>query len=654
MKKITAVVLVFATLAACFLFGTSAETYTAEYPELLITEIGVDQYGVASNTKNINSEYKDSFADRDPFEFIEIVNNSDKTVNVYDYMLAYQGARSTNADYFEKSIQEYTPFYPGEDWTDGPYASYNTYWQNKDFVRPVNPEYDGGAIAPGEVFVAWVYNGDSHTLHATVEQFRSFWGVDSSVKIFIIDGFDTKNEMNFSLKNQTTGTYSIIHSSDRFSKRRSSDKTFVPESNNTHHNYEGKTYEELEEVISWAVVDYSTAPLNSYATTQKEQSNFTVSYLPRSGNDKNENGYSATSFISNKRVHLSKINAYADATVGKLDADQTAALAKTKTSVVRTAPTAHVVIDEIKGRPSLLITEIASDNYLNVPQNTNKENISINGDPYEAIEVYNNSAEPINIYDYMVGYQGSSAKNVSTYFERLVQEYTPLFPGADWADAPYTAYDSLWKNSSVARPVNPAYEEGILQPGEVAVIWAYNGDAHSIHATVEQFRTFWSIPENVKTFILDANSSRDKNFNIKNSDTGTYVIMQPCDKYPVRRGDDDTFNTEGGDRLGVYYDLHAGRSYDTEPEIVSWAVVCYNVYEPLYTFRSKYGGSGSATNNYTLVYAPYNGEHVYGNGFLTVSIESQKRMHLQEANLKAHIGVLTDAQKALIASALPQ
>ncbi len=639
-------------ITACLLFGTAAENYEGIYPELLITEIGVDQYGDASNTANKIAKYQGAHADRDPFEFIEIVNNSDKTVNVYDYMLAYQGARSTNGDYFEKSIQEYTPFYPGEDWTDGAFTAYDSFWANSDVKRPANPAHADGAIAPGEVFVAWVYNVDSHSLNATFDDFRSFWNVDSSVKIFILDGFDTKNKMNFTLKNQTTGTYAIIHNSERFPKRRSADETFDPEITNTHHSYQGKTYEDLSEVISWAVVDYTTAPLNAI-TTQQEKTNFTVSYVPYSGVQQYQNGFIDSSFASNKRVHLSKVNSYAEATVGKLDADQSAALAKTKTTFVKAPAEKPVVLDEIKDRPSLIITEIAADTYLKVDQNTNTEYTSANMDAYEAIEVYNNSAAQINIYDYMLGYQGSSAKNVSTYFERLIQEYTPIFPGADWTDAPYTAYDSLWAGSSVQRPVNPAYEQGTLEPGEVAVIWMYTKDSHTIHATMEQFRAFWSIPENVKSFVVDANTSRDKNFSIKNEDTGTYVILQPCDKYPVRRGDDETFNTEGGSRLSVYYDLHAGRSYETETEIVSWAVVCFNVYEPLYTFRIKAGGTVSRFN-YTLVYAPYNGEHVYGNGFLTISIESQKRMHLQEATKTAHIGVLTDAQKALIQSAIPQ
>ncbi len=649
LKRITALTLALLTVAGSCLFEIKAEDYKKEYPELLITEIGVDQYGDAANTKNTNPKYKNEFADRDPFEFIEIVNNSDKEVNVFDYMLAYQGAKSTNAEYFEQSIQEYTPFYPGEDWTDGPFNSYETYWKRSEVKKPVNPEYEGGKVKAGEVFVAWIYNVDSHTLNATVDEFRTFWGIDPSVKVFILDGGDKINEMNFSLKNQTTGTYAILHSSERFPKRRSSDKTFVPESTNTHHNYQGKNYEQLDEVIGWAIVDYTSAPLNAVAS-QNEKTNFTVSYLPYTGNAKNENGFTSKTFISYKRSHLQCVTNYAEATVGKLNDEQKAILKNTSTSVVKATSEVPVEIKDEKGRPSLIITEISPDNYINIPQNINKEWTNENSDPFECIEVYNNSAGLINIYDYMIGYQGSGATNVSTYFERLVQEYTPIFPGADWADAPYTAYDSMWSNTNVKRPVNPAYEDGVLKAGEVAVIWAYSSDSHKIHATVEEFRSFWSIPSDVKVFIMDAYSSRDKNFNIKNSETGTYIILKPCDKYPARRGDDETFETEKGDRLPIYYDLHAGKSYETEPEIISWAVVCFNLYEPLYSFSNS-NGKNSASNNYTLVYAPYNGGEVFGNGFLTVSYESQKRMHLQEANTKAHIGVLTDAQKAKIAKA---
>ncbi len=643
-KRIISIALAILMLASACLFTVTAESNAAVYPELMITEIGVDQYGDASNTKNVNPQYTGASGAKDPYEFIEVVNNSDKSVNVYDYMLACQGAAPTTTAHFEKTVDKYTPIYPGADWTDGLYSAYDSYWAKDEYTRPVNPEYKDGAIAAGEVFVIWVYSADSHNVHATFEQFRKFWSVDDSVKIFIVDGNDTSNKRNFALNNYNTRSYSLVHESERFIKRRSTDTTYSVES-----LYPNFTYETFEEIITWANVDYTTAPLKG--TTDKEQTNYTISYVPYSAGAAAQNGYTASSFASNKRAHLEKINTYEEASVGKLTASQQTAFAGKQTSVVRAEAHPPVVIDEVKGRPSLIITEISNDNYTKVAQNTNVETTD-NADPYEFLEVYNNSDKPINIYDYMLGYQGSSAKNVSEYFERLVQEYTPILPGSDWIDAPYNAYDGLWSGTSVKRPVNPAYEEGVLQPGEVAVLWSYNSDSHKCHATFEQFRTFWSVPDNVKVFIFDANSSRDRNFNIKNDGTGTYIIMQACDKYPLRRSDESsgTFNTEGGKYLSRYYNLQENWSYETAPEIVSWAVVCFNVYDPLYTFYNNNGENASKAN-YTMEYAPYNGEKVYGNGFLTVSIPSQKRMHLIGATKTASVGVLTPLQLTKITAA---
>lgn len=642
------------TASTCLLLTVTAADQSKEYPELMITEIGVDQIGQADNVNNKNPKYKDAFRDRDPYEFIEIYNNSDKALNVYDYMLAYQGCYSSNANYFEKSIGQFTPFYPGSDWTDGPFTSYDSYWQNGE-TRPVNPEYKDGEIKAGEVFVAWIYTNDSHVLNCTLEQFKSYWKIDANIKVFIIDG-GSASDKNFSLKNANSATYSIIHQSERFLKRRSFDETIDFEITNTHHNYEGKTYADLEEVISWSVVDFRSNPLKAQFDANTLPANFTISYLPYSASAQNANGYTAQSVSSLKRVHIQNINSYTDATVGKLNAAQTEAFKAAKTSVVRTEHDPVSVINEIKNRPSLIITELSSDQYVRIDKNINPDKTkSASADVYEFLEVYNNSAENVNIYDYMIGYQGSNSKAVSTYFERLVQEYTPIFPGSDWIDAPFTAYDKYWTDTSYKRPVNPAYSEGWLKPGEVAVIWVYSVDSLDVHATVEQFRAFWSVPENVKVFLLDGNSSLDKNFNIKNSGTGTYIIMKPCDKYPLRRGDDVTFNTEeGGGRLDVYYNLHdpnvpGGWTYETTPEIVSWAVVEYDYYDPLYTYVKN-----GAARNYTLEYAPYNGEKLFTNGFLTVSFASQKRMHLIGPDAKSNVGILTETQKAKIQSALPQ
>jgi len=654
-KKLLSVILAALTLAGlcAFPFDAVADT-SLEYPELIITEIGTDQYGDSANSKNTNAKYTGAQANKDAFEFIEIYNNSDKQINIYDYMLGYQGTGSDDAEFFESSVQEYTPFHAGADWTDSPYGATNKYWTSSTVAKPVNPAYEEGVIEPGEVFVVWMYNEGSHYLNCTIDQFKSFWSIPSGVKVFLLDADGADEEMNFNLKNSKTGTYMIMAQSERFPKRRSSDKTFYPESDNKHHNYYGVKYSELDEILSWAVIDFKTEPLSSYAAAnggENSTANYTISYLPGTSGSQPGNGATSSSFVSGKRARLSKINAYAEATVGVLDDAQKAAFAKTKTSVVHGVKNTDVYSDPENNttRPDLLITKISPDQYKLNSNNINDEYTNVNLDPYEFIEVYNNSGKTINIYDYMVGYQGSAASSVSTYFERLIQEYTSIIPGADWLDGPYTYLDSFWKSTTKQRPVNPSYEEGELKAGETAILWFYTEDSNTVHASFADFRAFWSVPENVKCFIVDGNSSRDKNFEIKNSSTGTYVIMKPSSRFPQRRSDDTTLNTEDVKR---FWSLEL--TYIDVPEVVSWAVVDFGCYDPLYTFSGN-NENGKQGSNYTLQFAPYDADRKeFINGFLTTSIPTVKRAILLTVNKSyktASVGVLTEDQTAAIAKA---
>ena len=52
-----------------------------------------------------------------------------------------------------------------------------------------------------------------------------------------------------------------MHQSERFPARRSADITFNTENDNTHHPYPSENFESLEEIISWAVMDFRTEPL---------------------------------------------------------------------------------------------------------------------------------------------------------------------------------------------------------------------------------------------------------------------------------------------------------------------------------------------------------------------------------------------------------
>lgn len=632
-------------------FPVAATDPAADYPELLITEIGVDQQSDPNDPANLNNTYKNTEARRstDPFEFLEIYNNAAQTVNVFDYMLGYQGAASTNAEWFEHSVQCYTPFHPGADWWDGAFSENDSYWKNTKDAKPVNPSYDDGKVAPGEVFVAWVYNTAAHTIHATVEQFRAYWKIPANVKVFLLDGNDVDCKMNFSLKNGTTGTYLIMKQSDRFPARRSADSTFYVEMDNKHHPYAGTHYADLDEVISWAVVDFRTEPLKSYAAAnggQTATTNYTVSFLPYTDGTAAANGYDPSLKRTLRRAVIERINERAEATVGSLSAAQKSALAVTKTEIVRTSPIRRPALTASKTRPALLITEMCADTKADSSFSNKKIAAAPGTDYFEFLECYNNTDGELNIFDYMLGYQGGAATGVSTYFERSVQEYTPILPGSDWADAPYTAYDSFWTGSTVARPANPSYEEGVLKAGEVAVIWFYTGDDHKVNATVAEFRQFWNIPSNVKVFLFDANSNRDRNFNVKNSDTGTYYFMQESDRFPARRSDDESFYVEA-DRTDCRY--YEDDNFDTMPEIISWAVIDFGCYDPLYSMLA----AGSLPN-YTYHYVPFTGEKKFVNGFLTVSFDSQKRMHLDswsKSVADANVGTLTDAQKAAIQKA---
>lgn len=627
---------------------TAAGGGTDEYPELMITQIGVDQYGSRENAANTNPKYNEDAGNNpnaDVYEFISVYNNSDRELNVYDYMIGYQGASPAKSpDFFERSIQCYTPLYPGADWADAPFAAYDSYWKKSSVVRPVNLARENGKIKPGETFVIWVYTAASHRINCTLEQFRSFWCIPDGTKVFILDGNDVDGANNFKLKNDGTGTYIIMHGSERFPARRSADKKFDVERDNKRSPYTEATYETLDEVISWAVVDFGSEPLASVRKAEggEAKTNRTVSYLPAA------EGQANGSFASNKRMHISKVNDYASSAAGRLDDAQKAALSKTKTAVVRTVPSSAAVAVNDNKRPSLIITEIAADQYGGASALASYKE-SPNLDPFECFEMYNNSTSPINVFDYMLGYQGCGATSVSTWFERSIQEYTPIFPGADWTDAPWGEYDKYWTGAEASYPINPSYTDGVIAPGETFVLWCYSQDSHKCRATVEDLRTFWKIPDGVKVFLIDGNSEREKNFNIKNSATGEYIVMKPSERFSVRRGDDETYATECDRSDFYYYD----KNFSDMPEIISWAVVDFGCYDPLYSFRLK-NGESSSKNNYTVSYAPYNGEEVFTNGFTTVTFETQKRMHLAAVNEKysdTHIGKLSDAQKDAILKA---
>ncbi|MBR2352898.1 MAG: hypothetical protein IKA76_00150 [Clostridia bacterium] len=182
----------------------------------------------------------------------------------------------------------------------------------------------------------------------------------------------------------------------------------------------------------------------------------------------------------------------------------------------------HARLDNIKVTldpeeiPELLITEVAA---------------TVNDkDTFEYIEVYNNSTEKVNIYEYCLinqtivnSYKGPKQKVTS-----LSPAYISLmYPGS------HTYKSKPDKKGISAYSLtleNPGYDDGWLEPGEVAMIWntadaMYNGtydtpfeNMEAWDYTVEDFREAVQIGESTKVF----KCYNDQNRTLENG--GRYMV----------------------------------------------------------------------------------------------------------------------------------
>ncbi len=213
--------------------------------------------------------------------------------------------------------------------------------------------------------------------------------------------------------------------------------------------------------------------------------------------------------------------------------------------------------------PDWLITEICAN-----PEVTLADGTTNAGDIYEYIEIYNNSGKTLNLYDYCLTYNGTKPDGAG--FENAITEITPL--GVDWldvgaelaADKKYTIVGNM-PTKNIADADNKSLS---IKAGEVVVLWAINSDAYKKDLagldqmlSIENFRSFWKMDAETKVVVFDANGASDKNFNIKNSDTGTYGIAKYSDDLNkiANVKDAGTCYPEGG--------------YHESDEMVCWATV---------------------------------------------------------------------------------
>lgn len=184
--------------------------------------------------------------------------------------------------------------------------------------------------------------------------------------------------------------------------------------------------------------------------------------------------------------------------------------------------------------PELLITEAASSAFGN--------------SDFEYVEIYNNASEPVNVYDYCLINQ-TIADSMKSANKTAPADVIMVYPGAH-------TYRSIATNQSTGESLysvthtNPAYEEGWLQPGEVAVLWNTANAMHSGTSakpeankkawsyTVDDFRKGTYVPEDVKVFLAY------NDYNRTLEDSGRYVlamaersIYQPDYQPKFGRGD---------------------------------------------------------------------------------------------------------------------
>ena len=261
--------------------------------------------------------------------------------------------------------------------------------------------------------------------------------------------------------------------------------------------------------------------------------------------------------------------------------------------------------DEVTGQdtaPDWIITEISCDQ-TGREGNTNGYDETVTADCFEFIEIYNNSGRELNLYDYAVTYNGN--KRDSEKFEHQITECTPI-KGGDYLDGstlvptePTQPFGDL-----SLRPVNP--DTCMVAPGEVVVLWMMYLEAYQARfndgkgMSEADFRAHWNIPDDVKVIAVDANGNtknggHTKNFNVKNSEVGTYGIALMSDTL------NDACNVKDGPMVD-------GNYWESE-HLVCWATVDFvdmllegSKPNLTYSFTWDFAGYAAQDESYTYLY----------------------------------------------------
>lgn len=136
---------------------------TTSAPKLVITEVMPDSEG------------------SDKFEYVEVVNTSGETINIFDYtFVARSSSYMASANEFFNKANPLIPGDVGNILSAEPCAIFN------DTV-PTNIDYKSGWLEPGETVILWSYYADAAKAGTTFDDFYDYYGLDRSVKVIAMD-----------------------------------------------------------------------------------------------------------------------------------------------------------------------------------------------------------------------------------------------------------------------------------------------------------------------------------------------------------------------------------------------------------------------------------------------------------------------------------
>lgn len=138
-------------------------TQKTSAPKLVITEVMPDSEG------------------SDKFEYVEVVNTSGQTVNIFDYtFVARSSSYMASANEFFNKANPLIPGDVGNILSAEPGSVYND-------VVPTNIDYKSGWLEPGETVILWSYFSDAAIAGATFDDFYNYYNLDRSVKVIAMD-----------------------------------------------------------------------------------------------------------------------------------------------------------------------------------------------------------------------------------------------------------------------------------------------------------------------------------------------------------------------------------------------------------------------------------------------------------------------------------